>query len=431
VREGRCNVQTARDGSGCGRAGSCCGVSIVICAVLAAGIARRELKAEDTTPLYRQNQAAELRAPLDAVNLVTFPEPKGLRLGQFVFSPFVSVDSTYTDNPTRAEKSRVDDVLMEYAGGFATMFRPAECAKLSLNYDFGWHEYELGSATSYASHQASFNAALTRVGVEGLSLNFSEQYVQTGNSSALENQIVQFSRYQSNRAAMRSIYAYNRFKISGEYAYALQEYYERVNAPSNFRTHTGNLEFAWEWLPKRFEIFESFQLQRTLFDHVDGNDFDAYTITAGVRGVYSKFSYSFATGYAFAVPLTGPGVKGDASLNASLSYTPHRRLTFELTASRGFTPDVRTGAALATDLSAAMRVALTSRGKFSLNYTRNQSDRMSGDQQISVAYSTRFDYKITRNASAVFGFTRYERTSTQMGGAFVGNEVRLGCKLAW
>ncbi len=403
------------------------GLAVCVCCI----VAQSALCLDDTVPLYRQNQSAELRGPLDAVNLATFPEPKGLQFGHFKLNPYVTEDTTYTDNPNRSTRNRLDDVLMEYAAGFGTAFRPRECVKLSLNYEFGYHDYVLKSARDYLSHQASFYATLDRVGVQGLSLTFSDQYLQTANSTALENEIVQFAKYQSNRAASRAVYAFNRFKISGEYAYALQSYYDRINLPANFRTHAGNLEFAWDWLPKRFEIFESFQLQRTLYDHVGRNDFDAYTIQAGVRGSYSKLTYSLATGYAFAVPLYTNGARGDASVSASLGYTPHRRIAFDVNMSRNFVPDVRSGATLETDLTASLRFVLTARGKATMSYTRNEADRISGAQQISIAYSTRFDYKITRNASAVFNFTRFDRDSTSHNDGFTANEVRLGFKLAW
>lgn len=386
---------------------------------------------DDIIPFYRQSQTTELRSPLDSVNLATFPEPRGVQFGHFKLSPYATEDSTYTDNPTRSTHNKRDDVLEEYALGFNTLFRPREFVKITLNYEFGWHDYTLNTARDYLSHQAGFNATLDRVGVQGLSLSFFEQYLQTANTSALENEIQQFSKYQTDRAGTRAVYSFNRFKISGEYAYSLLSYYDRVNLRANFRTHTGSFESSWDWLPKRLEIFESFQLQRTLYDHNGITDFDGYTLLAGVRGSYSKLSYSVATGYAFAAPVYQTGAKGDASVTASVTYTPTRRVSFDVNMVRNFVPDVRTGATLETDLNAALKFVLTSRGKLALTYARNEADRLSGVQQISVAYSTRFDYKITRNASAVFNVSRFDRSSTLPNDSFNANEVRLGVKLAW
>ena len=401
------------------------GLFVFVCVVLSTR------GTEDVIPFYRQSQTTELRSPLDAVQLDTFPESKGIQFAHFKLNPYATEDSTYTDNPTRSEHNKMDDVLQEYAVGFNSAFRPHECVKLTLNYEFGWHDYMLNTARDYLSHQAGFNATLDRVGVRGLSLSFFEQYLQTANTSALENEIAQFSKYQTDRAGTRAVYNFNRFKISGEYAYALLSYYDRINRRSNFRTHTGSFESSWDWLPKRLEIFESFQLQRTLFDRNGVADFDGYTLQAGVRGSYSRLTYSVATGYAFAVPLYRAGTQGDSSVTASIGYVPTRRLSFDVNMVRTFVPDVRTGATLETDLNAALKFVLTHRGRLALTYARNEADRLIGAQQISVAYSTRFDYKITRNAAAIFNVTRYDRSSTLPNDNFNANEVRLGLRLAW
>lgn len=387
---------------------------------------------DDIVPLYRQSQLAELRSPLDSVNLATFPEPKGLRFGALKIDPYFAFDSIYSDNSRQAAVQRTDDVLLQYAGGFGAAFRPHENLKVNLNYEFGWHDYVKDTAKDYLSHRAGFDATLNRVFVEGLSLSFSDQYLQTAGGNILENEIVQFTRYQSDRAAARAQYKFNRFKISGEYAYSFTDYFDqRTFGRSNFRTHTGSLEAAWEWLPKRLEIFESFQIQRTLFDHAGTSDFDADTWLAGVRGSYSKLYYSVAVGYASAVPVYVDGVKGDGSYNANLGYVPHRRLMFDLAASRSFSAGVRTGDSLETNLTTSLKMVLTPAGKLTLSYTRNQSDRATSEQQISVAYSSVFDYKLTRNASLAARLTRYDRTSTFVSNSFTVDEVKLSFKLAW
>lgn len=387
---------------------------------------------DDSVPLYRQSQLSELRSPLDSVNLATYPEPKGLRFGALKVDPYFTLDSTYSDNSRQAAVQRTEDVLLEYAGGFAAAFRPHECVKFTLNYEFGWHDYAKDTVKDYLTHRAGFGATLNRVFVEGMSLAFSDQYLQTAGGNILENEIVQFARYQSDRSSARAQYKYDCFKISGEYSYSFTDYFEReAFGKSNFRTHTGSLEAAWEWLPRRLEIFESFQIQRTLFDHAGISDFDADTWMAGVRGSYSKLNYSVAAGYASAVPIYVDGVKGNGSFSADLGYVPHRRLSFALAASRSFAAGVRTGDSLETNLTASMKMVLTPAGKLSLSYARNQSDRATGEQQISVAYSSVFDYKLSRNASLVARVTRYDRTSTILSNAFTVDEVRLGFKLAW
>ncbi len=132
-----------------------------------------------------------------------------------------------------------------------------------------------------------------------------------------------------------------------------------------------------------------------------------------------------------AVPIYDTGVKGDVSFAGELGYAPHRRVLVNLTGNRRFQAGVRTGSELETDLNATLQLLLTQRGKFNFMFTRNQSDRVTGDTQISVAFANRFEYKITRNTIFSAAVTRYKRTSTLKLSEFEDNEGKLGIRFTW
>ena len=369
---------------------------------------------------------ADANAPSDAA-----PAPKGIAFGKFSMHPNVSFEATETDNARRARLHPKDDELLEYAAGLKTEFKPLQCVRATLNYEFGWHDYLKDTARDYLSHNAETEIRIDRVGVQGLSLVFSDAYLQTGSINPLENEVVQFSRYHANRALAGVEYKYNRFKISGTYTEAFTHYFARTDAVSDFITHAGGLEGSWQWLPGRLEIFENFQLQRTLFDKVPNNDYDSTSALTGVRGKYSKLTYSVAIGYSRVDPLHGSTSHSGVGFNAFINYAPHRRLAVDVTASRSFQAGVLTGSSMETNLNAMLTLLLTRRGNLQTSYTRNFSDRLNNTQQLSVAYGTRFEYKLARNATLNTGFLRIERTGTPATVDYIINEVRGGFKLTW
>jgi len=74
---------------------------------------------------------------------------------------------------------------------------------------------------------------------------------------------------------------------------------------------------------------------------------------------------------------------------------------------------------------------LTRKGKLLLTYNRNFSDRLDATQQLSVAYTLRFEYKFTRNAMLTSNVTHVERETHPTVNDFILNEGRAGFKLTW
>ncbi len=210
--------------------------------------------------------SVDIKSVVDAINLVDFPEPKGLRYGNFKVNPYLAFDSTFTDNSARSAHNKTSDFLLEYTTGYNAIFRPHELIRANINYEFGWHDYAWDTQRDYLSHMASFGLVLDRVGVEGLSITFGDQYLQTANSSALENEIIQFARYQTNRSNIRTQYKFDRFRISGDYAYSFTDYFEELTTgQANYRTQTGTLEGAWQWLPGRPRDIRKFSASADTF----------------------------------------------------------------------------------------------------------------------------------------------------------------------
>lgn len=371
---------------------------------------------------------SDINAPSDAY---APPAPKGIAFGKFSMHPYVSFDATETDNARRTKLHPKDDELLEYAAGLKTAFKPLECVKATLNYEFGWHDYVKDAARDYLSHNAETEIRVDRVGVQGLSLIFADAYLQTGSVNPLENEVVQFSRYHANRALAGAEYKFNRFKISGTGTDSFTHYFARTEAASDFITYAGALEGSWQWLPGRLEIFENLQFQRILFDRVPTNNYDSSSALTGVRGKFSKLTYSVAFGYARVDPRNGSVAHSGVGFNAFINYMPHKRLAVDIISSRGFQAGVLTGSSVETNLSATLTLLLTRRGNLQCSYTRNNSDRLNNTQQLSVAYGTRFEYKLARNATLSTGFLRIERTSIPATFDYIINEVRAGFRLTW
>lgn len=358
--------------------------------------------------------------------------PRGFKTGHLTFSPCLACDLTYTDNVNRTARQTQEDLLAEYAPSFDLRLQPDEAVSLSTAYEFGWHDYLKDNARDYLSHRASGELQLRNLWAEGLGLAFSNQYQQSGNTSALENQILAFTRYHSNQAFAKAQYEFNRFTVSGKYTYGLTDYFARANAGSDYHTHSGTLEGSYSILPeKRLNLFGSYSLLRTLRSISDTSDFDTHTALVGVRGAYSKLGYSVGAGYSSASFLHRDREDNGPSFEASLAYAPHRRLHAAVAASRRFVAGVQTGITTDTNLKATLSLLLTERGKLVFDYTRNDSRYLNGPQQLSLAYTGSFEYKVTRFAVATIGYTRTEREVSTGAGGFVINDAHLGFRLAW
>ena len=103
----------------------------------------------------------------------------------------------------------------------------------------------------------------------------------------------------------------------------------------------------------------------------------------------------------------------------------------DVTASRAFQAGVRTGASVDTNLAATFSLQLTKKGRLISDYTRNDALRRSGDEQLSVAYATRFEYKLQRHVALTFGFTHTTRESDVRIDNFTLNEAKAGFRLTW
>lgn len=403
--------------------------------LLVLSIFRAHAEGESATGAYPppgpEAPPPELHSFIDSVKLDSALDPRGVQFGTLKLYPYISFEEMHTDNARRTPNHEAEDDLVSEDIGFTSQFHPHECIRAAVNYDFGWHDYVRKTERDYPTQQAGAQLSIERIGVQGMSVLFYDNFLLTSSTGELENEIQQFEKYHTNLAGMTAQYKFNRFKISGTYEYDFLEYATKAFSVNDYRTHTGRLDAGWEWLPGKLELFDQIQLQRVLFNSEIPNDFDTDTFLAGVRGRYSKLTYSVGVGYEFARPLYARGVHGDVGYNATIAYAPHRRIAVDVTASRNFQAGVLTGSSLETNTAANLKIVLTQHGFFTLGYFRNQSDRLDGVHQISVAYSPRFEYKIGRRVSLFTGYSRIDRSSTDKPAEFKIDEVRVGAKLSW
>lgn len=357
--------------------------------------------------------------------------PRGFKSGHLSLLPALAYDLTYSDNAARASRQRKADWLSEYTPSLAMQLKPDEAISTSVLYEFGWHDYVRDVARDYLSHRAVADFRATNLFVEGLSLSAGDTYLQSGNSSALDNQLLAFTRYHTNQAWEKLQYEFNRFTISGKYSYGLVDYFARVDTGSDYHSHSGELEGTYSFVPKRFTLFGTYNLTRYLRDVTDTADFDAHTLQVGVRGTYAKLDYAVSVGAGSAVYLHQDREDHGPVFEAKLSYAPHRRLLATVTASRRFNAAVLTGVTTDTNVKAGLAVLLTSRGKLAFDYTRNDSHFIMGFDELSLAYSAAFEYKLTRYATGTISYTRTERDISSGTGGYLINEGHVGLRLAW
>jgi hypothetical protein len=385
-----------------------------------------------TTPLAEQaDPQMELRGVFDLASLTQLPDSKGASFGHLTLIPYLNYDTDYTDNATRVRTSPKTDFILETEPGLHARYSPRETVSVALDYEFGWHDYALNTLKAYDSNRADAEVKFSRLGFEGLSLTLSDDFIQTSNVSPLENEIASDARFDSNIGEERLQYAFNRFRISEDFSYTFEHYSDAPFNKSDFVVYSGTFDTGWQWIPQRLEIFGETTGSRTLFNVAPQTDFDTYTFQAGLRGSYWKLKFNVGAGYNFANPLNVHGETGDPSLSAKVSYQATSRISADLTASRAFQAGVRTGASLDTDLAASVNMQVPSRGKLTLSYTRNLSDRRSGDYELSVAYTTHFEYKLQRHTALNFDFTRAVRTSDVRSDNFVDDEVKVGFRLTF
>jgi hypothetical protein len=357
--------------------------------------------------------------------------PRGFRSGHLGIFPALNYSMTYTDNATRAQDDTSEDYLQEYAPSVEFRFRPQELISMAGFYEFGWHDYAKNEARDYLSHRAAAEIRLQRVFLEGMELSGGSTYLQSGNTGALENNILSFTRYDTGLSFFKAQYQYNRFSISGKYSYGFVNYFSRAESDFDYLTHTGQLEAAYDFIPRRLVAFGNYSLARNLRYTTDLDDFDVHTYLLGARGIYSKLTFSAAAGYSYATLLNETDREEGPSFEARLSYAPHSRITVSLEASRRFQAAVQTGISTETDVKLAVAVAVTPRGKFIADYTRNNSNRLFQVDQLSFAYNAGFEYKLTRLATLNAGFTRTERETDSGTDEYIINEARVGFRLAW
>jgi hypothetical protein len=361
---------------------------------------------------------------------LAWDQPRGLSFGKLKIYPAFNYDLTYTDNARRSGNEE-DDFLHEFLPSVSIQARPDEMIDLDAFYEFGWHDYQENESPDYLSHRATGQARIRNVVCENLDLIFGDSYIQSANTSPLQNEFLFFSRYQTNNAYARAQYEFNRFLISGKIEHGLVDYFSRANAGSDYMTYSGEINGEYQFVPTRLTLFGTYSLTRTLRDTTDIDDFDTHKLLVGARGSYSKLTYSVAAGYTLADFLNRDEQDDGPSVLATLTYRPHERLNFSAYASRGFVAGVENGISTETLAGVSASVRLLRRATFLAGYSFADSDRVRGqDIQSSNANAT-FEYRFTRFAAATAGYSHIERHVSTGTGGYIENAVRFGFRFSW
>jgi hypothetical protein len=357
-------------------------------------------------------------------------QPRGIPFSKLKIYPAFNYDLTYTDNARRSGNEE-DDFLHEFLPSVSIQARPDELIDLNAFYEFGWHDYQENESPDYLSHRASGQARIRNVAVDNLDLIFGDSYIQSANTSPLQNEFLFFSRYQTNNAFAKAQYEFNRFLISGKIEHGLVDYFSRANDSSDYMTYSGEVNGEYRFVPTRLILFGTYNLTRTVRDSTNIDDFDAHKLLVGVKGTYSKLTYSVAAGYTYADFLKRDQQDDGPSVLASLNYRPHERLGFSAYASRGFVAGAQAGISTETLAGVSATVQLLRRAKFLAGYSFADSDRVRGqDIRTTDAHAT-FEYRFTRFAAATAGYNHTERHVSTGTGGYIENAVRFGFRFSW
>ena len=378
---------------------------------------------------------AEEKAAVDAYSEPSLfqQQPRGLSFGHLEFFPEFDYDLEYTDNATRAPDHTKTDVLEEFLPSFRADFVPHELVTARVSYEFGVHDYIKNEARDYLSHKASGDIGIGDVLLKGLSVTIHDDYIQSGNSSVLENEILSFARYERNFLVPKISYEFNRFLVSEEYKYGRFDYFEKANEANDYLLHGGLTNVQYRVLPQdRLNVFGSYEFNRFYRDINSLSDFDTHTALMGVNGKFSKLDYSVGAGIGVADLLHQNISQMGPDLQATVAYNPHDRLSFNVTASRKFVAGVSLGITTETNAGVGATFVVFRHLKATLGYAIDESARPKNIDILTRSLSAGFEYRINRLASLNANYIRVDRTGN-IGkfDSFRSNEAIVGFRLSW
>ena len=381
-------------------------------------------------------EAAEPDPPHD-------PPPGGIAVGKARLLPRFDETMTFSDNSQRRTHNKVSDFTSMSTANWGLNYTPSSTLSFDFSAALGWTAYLNHTERDHQTYNVTTAVNLRDIFVKGLEFGVSEHYYQSGTSDLLDNEFIEFSRFETNEARVLTRYAFNRFTVTASAKESLAHYFSPKNLRYDFTTDSLDLEGAYTLVPDRFVLFGDLQQAwcRKPFDR--GNDFTDMSIKSGVRGAYEKLHYSVAVGFDDASLTHAPDVPKNRSegpaFNAFISYQPQSRLTMLLSADRRYFPSPFIRFSTETDLRAAATLQVTRDTHFNLDVIRNENQVLRGTNVVRSGVRFGIDWKLNKPVVLTVGASHIAvdrtdpafSTTPETRSHTVVNEYFVGFRLGW
>jgi hypothetical protein len=428
-----------------------------------------------------------LRSPTDVVapTKPTAPierERGGLNFESVNLHPGFAYDLTYTDNSRRTTTSKKQDALEEFGPNLTLNARPAEQVNIDAAYAFLEHDYIRNTARDYLSHSAFCTIAMKDLPVDHLNLALGDTYLQTGNTSVLETEILSFTRFQTNKAFGYADYTYDNFKVHTRYDFDNLNYFGAVT-DQDVRSESGTFDASYR-LSEVFELFSTYSIIRTFqqtSSPLDPASQDRHTAETGFVATFDHFSFSAAGGYTWSqIIYDGPQDDG-AVASASVNYRATSRLEAGAYAAVGLSQNAREGRVIGQSrglviegegrepfsyggyasyrafehirltanvgrtnstgirsgqskdflFGGSAQLLLNERARIEGTVFRDLHEGVNLPSTTLNSYSANFSYQLTRRATALFSFTRTDQFDNNAHTTLSVDEARFGFRFTW
>jgi hypothetical protein len=430
-----------------------------------------------------------LRSPTDVVaptrpQTISEQERGGLNFDRVNIHPGLAYDLTFTDNSLRTATSKKQDALQEAGPTISMNARPTEQITIDAAYAFLEHTYLFNTAENYDSHSGVCVMQFKNLPVDHLDFALGDSFLETGNTSILETQIIAFTRFYTNNAFGYADYTCDRLKLHARYDFDNLHYYGASAKDQDVRTETGTFDASYR-LDETFELFSTYSIIRTFQQAggtpADPDSQDRHTAEAGFVAKFDKLAFSAAGGYTWSQILYD-GLQDDGAVaSASVDYKPTSRLeagaygafgisqngsqgrvigqsrglaiqgeggepfsyggyatyrAFEhirLTANVGrtITTAVRTGVTKDFLFGGTAQLLLNERSSLTGTVFRDLMEGVTQPKTNTNSYNVNFSYQVTRHGTAVFSFTRTDQFNNSVHSTTSTDEARFGFRFVW
>lgn len=369
--------------------------------------------------------------------------PDGIVVGKARVLPRFDETMTFSDNSQRRTQDKVTDFISTSTATWGLNYKPSSTVTFDFSAALGWTAYVNKTERDHQTYNVTTSVSLRDFLIKGLEFGVSEHYYQSGTSDLLDNEFIEFNKYETNDARFLTRYAFNRFTITASAKESIAHYFSPKTLIYDFTTDTLDLEGAYTLVPERFVLFGDLQHSwcRKPFDR--GNDFTDMSVKTGVRGTYEKLNYSVAVGFDDASLTHAPKTTNNRSQGpgflALIAYQPQSRLGMSLYAERRYFPSPFTRFSTETNARAATVFSVTKNTHFNFDVIRNENQVLRSTNVVRSGVRAGIDWKLNKPVVLTVGVSHIAvdrtdpayNTTPEKHSHTVVNEYFVGFRLGW